>query len=136
MYITICEIDSRSKFDAWNRVLKASALGQPKGMGWGGVGGVSGWGTHVHQWLIYVNVWQKPSQYCKVISLQLKFLIKKKKKCAWGLAVLSSKWLHKCFITEVNKYIMRRRFPSWSSQQTMVTTNPISASRGNSVPDS
>ena len=32
----------------------------------------SGWGTHVHPWLIHVNVWQKPLQYCKVISLQLK----------------------------------------------------------------
>ena len=34
-------------------------------------GGVSGWGTHVNPWLIRVNVWQKPLQYCKVISLQL-----------------------------------------------------------------
>ena len=32
----------------------------------------SGWGTHVHPWLIHVNVWQNPPQYCKVISLQLK----------------------------------------------------------------
>ena len=40
----------------------------------------SGWGTHVHPWLIHVNVWQKPLQYCKVISLQLnKFLTKEKK---------------------------------------------------------
>ena len=31
----------------------------------------SGWGTHVNPWLIPVNVWQKPLQYCKVISLQL-----------------------------------------------------------------
>ena len=30
-----------------------------------------GWGTHVNPWLIHVNVWQKPLQYCKVISLQL-----------------------------------------------------------------
>ena len=37
----------------------------------------SGWGTHVHPWLIHVNVWQKPPQYCKVISLQLK----KKRMC-------------------------------------------------------
>ena len=29
-------------------------------------------GTHVNPWLIHVNVWQKPLQYCKVISLQLK----------------------------------------------------------------
>ena len=28
--------------------------------------------THVHPWLIHVNVWRKPLQYCKVISLQLK----------------------------------------------------------------
>ena len=35
------------------------------------VGGGSGWGTHVNPLLIHVNVWQKPLQYCKVISLQL-----------------------------------------------------------------
>ena len=36
------------------------------------------WGMHVNPWLIHVNVWQKPLQYCKVISLQL-IKIKKKK---------------------------------------------------------
>ena len=41
--------------------------------------GGSGWGTHVHPWLIHVNVWQKPLQYCKAISLQLKLKKKKKK---------------------------------------------------------
>ena len=41
-------------------------------MGWGGRRKRgSGWGTHVNPWLIHVNVWQKPLQYCKVISLQL-----------------------------------------------------------------
>ena len=39
---------------------------------WAGAGG---WGirvgTHVNPWLIHVSVWQKPLQYCKVISLQL-----------------------------------------------------------------
>ena len=34
MYITICERDPQSKFNAWNRALKANALGQPRGMGW------------------------------------------------------------------------------------------------------
>ena len=29
-------------------------------------------GTYVCLWLIHVGVWQKPSQYCKVIVLQLK----------------------------------------------------------------
>ena len=54
------------------QVLGAGALGRPRGMGWGGRWeGGSGWGTHVNPWLIHVNVWQKPLQYCKVISLQL-----------------------------------------------------------------
>ena len=39
----------------------------------------SGWGTHVNPWLIHVNVWQKPLQYCKVISLQLIKINGKKK---------------------------------------------------------
>ena len=54
------------------QVLGAGALGRPRGMGWGArQEGGSGWGTHVNPWLIHVNVWQKPLQYCKVISLQL-----------------------------------------------------------------
>ena len=37
----------------------------PGEMGWGDRWeGESGWGAHVHPWLIYVNVWQKPPQYC------------------------------------------------------------------------
>ena len=53
-------------------------------MGWDGEGdgGGSGKGTHVHPWLIHVNVWQKPLQYCKVITLQLK-----KKKKLWQITV-------------------------------------------------
>ena len=31
-------------------------------------------GAHVHPWLIHVDVWQKPQQYCKVIILQLKVI--------------------------------------------------------------
>ena len=42
--------------------------------------GSSGWGTHVHPWLIHVNVRQKPPQYCKVISLQLNKLKNKQNK--------------------------------------------------------
>ena len=65
----------------WNRspqvgcmrqVLGPGALGRPRGIGWRGRWeGGSGWGTHVNPWLIHVNVWQKPLQYCKVISLKL-----------------------------------------------------------------
>ena len=49
-------------------------------MGWRGRWeGGSGWGTHVNPWLIHVNVWQKPLQYCKVISLQVIKINGKKK---------------------------------------------------------
>ena len=63
------------------QVLRAGALGRPRGMGWGRrwEGGL-GWGTHVNPRLIHVNVWQKPLQYCKVISLQLIKINGKKKK--------------------------------------------------------
>ena len=61
------------------QVLRDGALGRPRGMGWGGrQEGGSGWGTHVNPWLIHVNVWQKPLQYCKVISLQLTKINEKK----------------------------------------------------------
>ena len=63
------------------QVLGAGALGRPRGMGWGGRWeGSSGWGTHVNPWLIQVTIWQKPLQYCKVISLQLIKINEKKLK--------------------------------------------------------
>ena len=69
-------------YQVWNRspvqvgcmrqVLRAGALGWPRGLGWGGwwEEGLQ-WGTYVNPWLIHVKVWQKPLQYCKVISLKL-----------------------------------------------------------------
>ena len=70
MYIIICEMNHQSRFDAWYRMLGAGALGWPRGMGWvGRWEGSSGWGTHVH----VVDSCQciaKPTQYCKVISIQ------------------------------------------------------------------
>ena len=57
------------------------------------VGGGSGWGTHAHPWLIHVNVWQKPPQYCKVINLQLKKKNLKKKKHP-----ACSKQINKCYL--------------------------------------
>ena len=75
----------------WNRtpaqvgcmrqVLGPGALGRPRGIEKRGRWeGGSGWGTHVNPWLIHVNVWQNPLQYCKVISLQLIKINEKKKK--------------------------------------------------------
>ena len=44
----------------------------PEGMVWGGSWeGLQDGGTHVHVWLIHVDVWQKPPQYCTVTSHQL-----------------------------------------------------------------
>ena len=54
------------------QVLGPGSLGRPRGIGWRGRWEVgSGWGIHVYPRLIHVNVWQKPLQYCKVISLHL-----------------------------------------------------------------
>ena len=71
-YITICKIDSQWEFDVWRRASKAGALGQP-----GEEGGVFRiGGTHVYLWPIHVDVWQKPPQYCRIIILQLKQILK------------------------------------------------------------
>ena len=51
--------------------------------GWGGEGdgrGVQDGGTHVHTWLIHVDVWQRPPQYCSYPSIKINKLIKKNNK--------------------------------------------------------
>jgi len=49
-----------------------SGITQRDGVGREVEGGVQDGGTHVLPWMIHVDVWQKPQQYCKVIRLQLK----------------------------------------------------------------
>ena len=60
------------------QVLGPGPLGRPRGIRQRGrwEGGL-GWEIHVYPWLIHAYVWQKPLQYCKVISLQLIIIIKK-----------------------------------------------------------
>ena len=48
------------------------------GMEWDEGGRFRREGTYVDLWVIYVGVWQKPTQYCKAIVLQLKINLKKK----------------------------------------------------------
>ena len=97
MYITKGETDHQSRFDAWDKVLGPVHWDDPEG--WDGERrweGDSGWGTHVYLWLIHVNLWPKPLQYCKVISLQLKLInkiLKEKKKNLF----LESIYLKVCF---------------------------------------
>ena len=54
-------------------LIKFGVLWHPRG--WGGVGGgreIQEGGTYVCLWLIHINIWQKPVQYCTTIILQLK----------------------------------------------------------------
>ena len=48
------------------------ALRQPKGVGWGGVGGQGGRGIYVYLWLTHIAVQQKLTQHCKTITLPKK----------------------------------------------------------------
>ena len=76
---------SLAQAECMRQVLRAGALGRPRGIGWWGrwEGGL-GWGIHVNPWLIHVDVWQKSLQYCKVISLQLIKINGKKKRLSIG----------------------------------------------------
>ena len=67
-------------FDTGYRRLGAGARGWSREMIWGGRWeGGSGLGTHVHPWLIHVNVWQ--NQYSIVKQNKVKIKIKKKRIC-------------------------------------------------------
>ena len=49
-------------------------------------------GTYVCLWLSHADVWQKPTQYCKAIILQLKInKLKKKKRILKWVAISSSR---------------------------------------------
>ena len=73
MCITICEIEYSQSLMHETGHCKLVHWENPEG--WDGEGcvwaGFRMW-THVHSLLIHVNVCQKPPQYYKVISLQLK----------------------------------------------------------------
>ena len=71
--ILSCEKNRQSRFDAWDRVLGAGALGWPRGIGWGGRWeGRFRMGNTCTPMADPCQRMAKPIQYCKVISLQLK----------------------------------------------------------------
>ena len=77
MYIIIYETNRQSRFNAWDRVLGADALGWPRGMGWGGrwEGGFKMGNTYTPV-VDSCQCMAKPLQYFKVIqfsSVQLPF---------------------------------------------------------------
>ena len=66
-------------FDTGYRMLGAGARGWSREMIWVGRWEGGSWlGTHVHLWLIHVNVWQ--NQYSIAKQIKVKIKIKKKKK--------------------------------------------------------
>ena len=72
-YITICKIDSQQEFAVWLSKLKQRLCINLEGWGGRETGGrFKREGTYVYLWLIHANVWQKPTQFCKAIILQLK----------------------------------------------------------------
>ena len=71
--------------------------------------GGSGWGTHVNPWLIHVNVWKKPLQYCKEISLQLIKINEKKMNCK--VSPFKKNWLSLWFIPTLLSGCVLTRWP-------------------------
>ena len=74
MCIIICEMDRQPRFNSWDRVLRAGALGWPRGMGWWEMGGGFRMGNTCTPMADSCQCMPKPLQYCKVISLQLKWI--------------------------------------------------------------
>ena len=78
MYNIIYEMSRRSRFNARYWMLGAAALGQPRGMVWGGRREEgSGWGTHVYLWQIHFDIWQNQYNIVKLNKIKFKKLKKK-----------------------------------------------------------
>ena len=68
-YVICVHVFGRSLFwDGSGRLQRTRGLGRVRRR----KGGFEREGTCVYLWLIHVDVWQKPTQYCKTIILQLK----------------------------------------------------------------
>ena len=52
----MCKIDDQCKLSAWSRAPKTDALGQPRGIGWRGLGGVQDGGCTCIIVAYYVNI--------------------------------------------------------------------------------
>ena len=95
MYIIYSETDHQPRLDAWDKCSGLVHWEDPEESGGEGGGRGDGWGIHVTPWLIHVKVWQKPLQYCKVISLQLiKINGGKKKNTSDKITLIPSSFSH------------------------------------------
>ena len=76
MYNIIYETSHQSRFNAQYWMLRAGALGRPRGMVRGGRREEgSGWGTCVYLWWIHVDIWQ--NQY-NIVTFKKKYILEKK----------------------------------------------------------
>ena len=66
-------MDNQCKLDVRSRAPKAHSLRQPAGTGWAGrqEGQFRMDMTHVYLWLVHIDIWQKPSQYCNYPSIKI-----------------------------------------------------------------
>ena len=67
MYFTKRKMDNQWAFAVRHRELKPGVCNDLEG--WDGVGGRRE-GACVYPWLIHVDIWQKPTQYCKATIIQ------------------------------------------------------------------
>ena len=74
-------LDSQCKFAAWLRELKLGLCDKLEG--WDAIAGRSKReGTYIYLWQTHVDIWQKPTPYCKAVILEFKINnLKKRKAC-------------------------------------------------------
>ena len=113
------ETDHQPRLDAWDKCSGLVHWEDPEVRD--GEGG--GRGTHVNPWLIHVNVWQKPLQYCKVISLHLIKINEKKKKKKLHKSQMAATWkcLSQTLLDTVNSLRIFRRKQKSNPKQMALT---------------
>ena len=73
IYTTMCKQVAGGEAAVWHRALNLVLCDSLEGWDEGqGEGEVRREGEYAYLWLIHIVVWQKPTQYCKAIILQLK----------------------------------------------------------------
>ena len=103
MYNIIYEMSCQSRFDERYWMLRAGALGRPRGMVWGGRREEgSGWGTRVYLWQIHVDIWQNEYNIIKLKIKKNKNL--KKKKTVWWISQYSEGGGHLLGYSDLNIY--------------------------------
>ena len=95
-------------YSNWGSVTSQTGVMRREGEGY-----LSGRGTWVNLWLIHIDVWQKPTQYCKAIILQLKI----------------SKFFFKCsLLVQLPNYGYNLYLPSYSGSRAITLESLVQVS--------